>query len=67
MLNFLFSKDRKEVAQTMCLRGKGNNQGKAPIKALLCKTMENRFPPVWVGKTMLDPTVGPDVTTNLEN
>ena len=46
---------------------KGNNQGKAPIRALLCKTMENRFPTIWVGKTILDPTVGPDVTTDLRN
>jgi hypothetical protein len=51
----------------MCLLGKGNNRGKVPIKALLCKTMENRFPPIWVGKTMINPTVGPNVTTDLGN
>jgi len=35
----------------------GKNRGKAPIKAPLQKTMENRSPVVWAGKTMLDPTV----------
>ena len=45
----------------------GNNCGIALIKALLHKTMENRSPVVWVGKTMLDPTVDPDVLIDVRN
>jgi hypothetical protein len=29
--------------------------------------MENRSPAVWVGKTMLDPTVDPDVSIDVRN
>ena len=29
--------------------------------------MENRSPVVWVGKTMLDPTVDPDVSIDVRN
>jgi hypothetical protein len=47
--------------------GEGNNQGKALIKAPLHKNMENRSPVVWVGKTMLDPTVDPDVSIDVRN
>ena len=47
--------------------GEGNNRGKALIKAPLYKTMENRSPVVWVGKTMLDPTVDPDVSIDVRN
>ncbi len=45
----------------------GNNRGKALVKAPLHKTMENRSPVVWVGKTMLDPTVDPDVSIDVRN
>ena len=45
----------------------GNNCGIALIKDLLHKTMENRSPVVWVGKTMLDPTVDPDVLIDVRN
>jgi hypothetical protein len=47
--------------------GEGNNQGKALIKAPLHKTMEYRSPVVWVGKTMLNPTVDPDVSIDVRN
>jgi len=47
--------------------GEGNNCGKAPIKAPLLKTMENRSPMAWVGKTMHDPTVDPDVSIDVRN
>jgi hypothetical protein len=47
--------------------GEGNNCSKAPIKALLHKTMESRSPVVWVGKTMHDPTVDPDVSIGVRN
>jgi len=45
--------------------GEGNNRGKALIKAPLYKTMENRSPVVWVGKTMLNPTVDPNVSIDV--
>ena len=47
--------------------GGGNNRGKALVKAPLHKTMENRSPVVWVGKTMLNPTVDPDVSIDVGN
>ena len=43
----------------------GNNCGIVLIKALLHKTMENRSPVVWVGKTMLNPTVDPNVSIDV--
>jgi len=47
--------------------GEGNNCSKVPIKAPLHKTMESRSPVVWVGKTMHDPTVDPDVSIGVRN
>ena len=47
--------------------GEGNNCSKVPIKALLHKTMESRSPVVWVGKTMHNPTVDPDVSIGVRN
>ena len=48
--------------------GKGNNRGKAPIKAPLHKTMHGeQIPDGLIQQTMPDTTVGPDVTINLGN
>ena len=67
MGNACFQMTENRVRVRTMSPGKGNNHGKVLIKAPLHKTMENRSPVVWVGKTMLDPTVDPDVSINVRN
>ena len=48
-------------------RGKGTNHSKATLTDLTLEALVNRTPAVWVGKTMLDPTVDPDVSIDARN